>query len=169
LRRSRSQSSPAEKSILHRAKNVVAREGYQRPPTEAAFHANTIINPIPIRVFTPANRHAETKIGREVFRPEPDLSAGHWDFPIQRPVQIHHARSGIPFRRNRTMNLRTTAAPELVHDRRTTGVEMHNAALAEHEPALHSAPRASPKRIVNAQSRPISQIGGHNNVIPEPS
>src|SRR5450432_362669 len=34
-------------------------------------------------------------------------------------------------------------------------------------PALHSAPRASPKRIVNAQSKPISQTGGHNNVIPE--
>ena len=34
--------------------------------------------------------------------------------------------------------------------------------------ALHSAPRAPPKRIVNAQSKPISQTGGHNNVIPEP-
>src|ERR1700716_1041382 len=34
--------------------------------------------------------------------------------------------------------------------------------------ALHSAPRASPKRIVNAQSKPISQTGGHNNVTPEP-
>jgi hypothetical protein len=36
-------------------------------------------------------------------------------------------------------------------------------------PALHSAPRASRERIVNAQSRPISQTGGHNNVIAEPS
>jgi hypothetical protein len=36
-------------------------------------------------------------------------------------------------------------------------------------PALHSAPRASPKPIVNAtQSRPISQTSGHNNVIPKP-
>ena len=36
-------------------------------------------------------------------------------------------------------------------------------------PALHSAPRPSPKRIVNAaQSKPISQTSGHNNVIPEP-
>jgi hypothetical protein len=35
-------------------------------------------------------------------------------------------------------------------------------------PALHSAPRASPKRIVNAtQSKPISQTRGHNNVITE--
>lgn len=36
-------------------------------------------------------------------------------------------------------------------------------------PALHSALRASAKRIVNAQSKPISQTGGHNNAIPEPS
>jgi len=36
-------------------------------------------------------------------------------------------------------------------------------------PALHAAPPASPKRIVNAQSKPISQTGGHSNVIPEPS
>jgi hypothetical protein len=36
-------------------------------------------------------------------------------------------------------------------------------------PALHSAPRASPNRIVNAQSKPVSQTGAHNNVIPEPS
>jgi len=36
-------------------------------------------------------------------------------------------------------------------------------------PALHSAPRAFPKRIVNAQSTPISQTSGHNNVSPEPS
>jgi hypothetical protein len=37
-------------------------------------------------------------------------------------------------------------------------------------PALHSAPRASPKRIVNAApSKPISQTSGRNNVIPEPS
>jgi hypothetical protein len=36
-------------------------------------------------------------------------------------------------------------------------------------PALHSAPRASPKRTVNAtQSKPISQTSGHNNVISEP-
>jgi hypothetical protein len=35
-------------------------------------------------------------------------------------------------------------------------------------PALHSAPRASPKLIVNAQSKPVSQTGGRNNVIPEP-
>ena len=35
-------------------------------------------------------------------------------------------------------------------------------------PALHSAPRASPKRTVNAQSKPVSQTGGRNNVIPEP-
>jgi hypothetical protein len=36
-------------------------------------------------------------------------------------------------------------------------------------PALHSAPPASLKRIVNTtQSRLISQISGHNNVIPEP-
>ena len=35
-------------------------------------------------------------------------------------------------------------------------------------PALHSAPRASRKRIVNAQSKPISQTGGHDNVFPEP-
>jgi hypothetical protein len=36
-------------------------------------------------------------------------------------------------------------------------------------PALHSAPRASPKRIVNGtQSKPISQTSGYNNVIPEP-
>jgi len=39
----------------------------------------------------------------------------------------------------------------------------------QHEWALHSAPRASPKRIVNAvQSKPISQTSGHNNLIPEP-
>jgi hypothetical protein len=37
-------------------------------------------------------------------------------------------------------------------------------------PALHSAPRASPKRIVNAtQSKPISQTCGHNNVSAEPA
>jgi hypothetical protein len=36
-------------------------------------------------------------------------------------------------------------------------------------PASHSAPRASRKRIVNAQSKPVSQTGGRNNVIPEPS
>ena len=36
-------------------------------------------------------------------------------------------------------------------------------------PALHSAPRASPKRIVNAtQSQPISRTCGHNNVSTEP-
>jgi hypothetical protein len=35
-------------------------------------------------------------------------------------------------------------------------------------PALHSAPRASPKRTVNAQSKPVSQTGGRNNLIPEP-
>jgi hypothetical protein len=35
-------------------------------------------------------------------------------------------------------------------------------------PALHSAPLASPKRIVNAQSKSISQTGGRNNVMPEP-
>ena len=35
-------------------------------------------------------------------------------------------------------------------------------------PALHSAPRASPKPTVNAQSKPSSQTGGHNNVIPKP-
>jgi hypothetical protein len=36
-------------------------------------------------------------------------------------------------------------------------------------PALHSAPRTSPKRIVNGtQLRPISQTSGHNNVMPEP-
>ena len=35
--------------------------------------------------------------------------------------------------------------------------------------ALHSAPRASPKRAVNAtQSKPIGQTSGHNNLIPEP-
>jgi hypothetical protein len=35
--------------------------------------------------------------------------------------------------------------------------------------ALHSAPHASPKPIVNAtQSKPISQTCGHNNLIPEP-
>ena len=35
--------------------------------------------------------------------------------------------------------------------------------------ALHSAPRASPKRAVNAtQSKPIGQTSGHNNVIPKP-
>ena len=37
-------------------------------------------------------------------------------------------------------------------------------------PALHSAPRASPKRIVNAApSKPISQTSRRKNVIPEPS
>ncbi len=35
-------------------------------------------------------------------------------------------------------------------------------------PASHSLPLASPKRIVNAQSKPISQTGGHDNVFPEP-
>jgi hypothetical protein len=36
-------------------------------------------------------------------------------------------------------------------------------------PALHSAPQASPKPIVNAtQSKPIGQTYRHNNVIPEP-
>ena len=36
-------------------------------------------------------------------------------------------------------------------------------------PALHSTPRASPKRIVNTtQSKPIGQTSGHNNVISEP-
>jgi hypothetical protein len=35
-------------------------------------------------------------------------------------------------------------------------------------PALHSAPRASPKRVNATQSKPISQTCGHNNVIPEP-
>jgi len=36
-------------------------------------------------------------------------------------------------------------------------------------PASHSAPRASPKRIVNAtQSKPISRTCGHSNVIAEP-
>jgi hypothetical protein len=36
-------------------------------------------------------------------------------------------------------------------------------------PALHSAPRASPKRIVNTpQSKPIGQTSGHNNVVSEP-
>jgi hypothetical protein len=35
-------------------------------------------------------------------------------------------------------------------------------------PASHSAPRASRKRIVNAQSKPVSQTGGRNNFIPEP-
>jgi hypothetical protein len=36
-------------------------------------------------------------------------------------------------------------------------------------PALHSAPRPSPKRIVNAtQSKLISQTSGHNSVIPQP-
>ncbi len=34
--------------------------------------------------------------------------------------------------------------------------------------ALHSAPRPSPTRIVNAQSKPISQTSGHNNFIPTP-
>ena len=42
------------------------------------------------------------------------------------------------------------------------------AARPNTSPPLHSAPRASRKRIVNAQSKPISQTGGHNNVIPEP-
>ena len=45
----------------------------------------------------------------------------------------------------------------------------HAAARPNTCPALHSAPRVSPKRIVNAPSKPISQTGGHNNVIPEPS
>ena len=36
-------------------------------------------------------------------------------------------------------------------------------------PALNSAPRAAPKRIVNAtQSQPIGQTSGHSNVIPKP-
>jgi hypothetical protein len=36
-------------------------------------------------------------------------------------------------------------------------------------PALHSAPRASPKPIVNVtHSKPIGRICSHNNVIPEP-
>jgi hypothetical protein len=36
--------------------------------------------------------------------------------------------------------------------------------------ALHSTPRASPKRVVNAaQSKPISQTSRRNNVIPKPS
>ena len=36
-------------------------------------------------------------------------------------------------------------------------------------PASHSTPRASPKRVVNAaQSKPIGQTGGHDNVFPEP-
>jgi hypothetical protein len=35
--------------------------------------------------------------------------------------------------------------------------------------ALHSAPHASAKHIVNAtQSKSISQTRGHNNLIPEP-
>ena len=42
------------------------------------------------------------------------------------------------------------------------------AARPNTSPPLHSAQRASPKRIVNAQSKPISQTGGRNNVIPEP-
>ncbi len=36
-------------------------------------------------------------------------------------------------------------------------------------PALHSAPRASRKRIVNPQSKSISQTNRRNNVVPEPS
>ena len=36
-------------------------------------------------------------------------------------------------------------------------------------PALHSAPPASRKRIVNAQSKSISQTNRRNNVVPEPS
>jgi hypothetical protein len=36
-------------------------------------------------------------------------------------------------------------------------------------PALHSASRASRKRIVNAQSKSISQTNRRNNVVPEPS
>ena len=36
-------------------------------------------------------------------------------------------------------------------------------------PALHSAPRASRKPIVNAQSKSISQTNRRNNVVPEPS
>ena len=36
-------------------------------------------------------------------------------------------------------------------------------------PASHSAPHASPKRIVDAtQSEPIGQTSGHSTVIPEP-
>jgi hypothetical protein len=35
-------------------------------------------------------------------------------------------------------------------------------------PALQSAPPASRKRIVNAQSKPISQTNRRNNVVPEP-
>src|SRR5258708_4877522 len=35
-------------------------------------------------------------------------------------------------------------------------------------PALHSARRASPKRVNATQSNPISQTCGHNNVIPGP-
>jgi hypothetical protein len=35
-------------------------------------------------------------------------------------------------------------------------------------PALHSAPRASPKRVNATQSKPIGQTCGHNNVVPEP-
>jgi hypothetical protein len=43
------------------------------------------------------------------------------------------------------------------------------AARPNARPALHSAPPAPPKPIVNAtQSKPISQTSGHNNVTPEP-
>lgn len=43
------------------------------------------------------------------------------------------------------------------------------AARPHARPALHSAPRASPKPIVNAtQSKPIGRICRYNNVIPEP-
>src|ERR1700675_4718564 len=35
-------------------------------------------------------------------------------------------------------------------------------------PALHSAPRASPKRVNATQSKPIGKTCGHNNVVPEP-
>ena len=43
------------------------------------------------------------------------------------------------------------------------------AARPNTRPALHSTPRAPPKRIINAtQSKPIGQTSGHNNVIPEP-
>ncbi len=42
------------------------------------------------------------------------------------------------------------------------------AARPNRGPALHSAPRASPNRIVNAQSKPVSQTGGRNSVIPDP-
>jgi hypothetical protein len=43
------------------------------------------------------------------------------------------------------------------------------AARPNTSPALHSAPRASPKRIVNAtQSKPIGQTSAHCNVISKP-